>query len=88
MKNFMSILTSFFNKMFTWLNNKRNNFSEFIFKLKNTKVSKILLSNAFKSHQNSIVSFIFVTRKFLSLFELIERKKTFSRNTNANASIL
>ena len=59
-RNFISILASFFNKIFTRLNNKRSNFSEFIFKLKNTKTSKILSSNAFKSYQNSIVFFIFL----------------------------
>ena len=60
MKNFINILIDFFNNMFTRLNNKRNNFSEFIFKLKNTRAQKILSTNAFKLHQNSIVSFVFL----------------------------
>ena len=50
MKNFMSILTNFFNNMFIRLNNKRSNSSEFIFKLKNTRTQKILSSNTFKLH--------------------------------------
>ena len=59
-KNFMSILINFFNNIFTRLNNKRNNSNEFIYKLKNTRAQEILLSNAFKLHQNSIVFFIFL----------------------------
>ena len=59
-KNFMSILIDFFNNMFTQLNNKRSNFSEFIFKLKNTRAQKISSTNAFKLYQNSIVFFVFL----------------------------
>ena len=60
MKNFINILIDFFNNIFTRLNNKRNNFNEFIFKLKNTKTQKISSLNTFKLHQNSIVFSIFL----------------------------
>ena len=59
MKNFINNLIDFLNNMFIRLNNKRNNFSEFISKLKNTRTLKITSLNTFKSYQNSIVSFIF-----------------------------
>ena len=77
MKNFMSILVNFFNNMLIRLNNKRSNFNEFIFTLKNTRVSKISLSNAFKSYQNSIVSFTFFNFLSFKMREAIFKFKFF-----------
>ena len=76
-KNFINILIDFFNNIFIRLNNKRNNFDEFIFKLKNTRVSKILSSNAFKSYQNFIVFLFFSIFSLFKLRETIFKLKFF-----------